>query len=129
VCGVPETVDKVKHIGKAIYLPLSIDVAEVEQYKRDKTKDRAYFGRYSKRNGLPLRDVDCIEDISRPKMLALMAEYRQVYAVGRCAIEAKCLGCEVLPFDPRYPDQELWQVLDNKDAAEMLQIELDKIDG
>ena len=58
-----------------------------------------------------------------------MAEYRRVYAVGRCAIEAKCLGCEVLPFDPRYPDPELWQVLDNKDAAAILQKELEKIDG
>lgn len=129
VCGVPETVEKVSHIGKAIYLPLSIDVAEVEQYKREKTKDIAYVGRYSKRAGLPLWKIDHVEDMSRQKLLEQMAEYKRVYAVGRCAIEAKCLGCEVLPFDPRYPDPELWQVLDNRDAADILQKELDKIDG
>ena len=129
VCGVPETVEKVSHIGKAIYLPLSIDVAEVEQYRRKQYKDVAYVGRYSKRNGLPLWNVDCLENMNRKKLLECMAEYRQVYAVGRCAVEAKCLGCEVLPFDPRYPDPELWQVLDNRDAAKILQDELDKIDG
>lgn len=129
VCGVPETVEKVQHLGKAIYLPLSIDVAEVEQYRRTQYKDIAYVGRYSKRAGLPLWKVDCIEDVSRKILLEQMAEYKRVYAVGRCAIEAKCLGCEILPFDPRYPDPELWQVLDNKDAAEILQKELDKIDG
>ena len=129
VCGVPETVEKVSHIGKAIYLPLSIDVDEVSQYRRKQYKDVAYVGRASKRNGLPLWRVDSIEDVSRKKLLEQMAEYKRVYAVGRCAIEAKCLGCEVLPFDPRYPDPELWQVLDNKDAAKILQKELDKIDG
>ena len=129
VCGVPETVEKVSHIGKAIYLPLSIDVSEVEQYRRKQYKDVAYVGRNSKRNGLPLWNVDCIEGMRRQKLLERMAEYRQVYAIGRCAIEAKCLGCEVLPFDPRYPDPELWQVLDNRDAAKILQNELDKIDG
>ena len=129
VCGVPETVEKVSHIGKAIYLPLSIDVAEVEQYKREKTKDLTYVGRYSKRAGLPLWRVDCLENMNRQTLLERMADYQRVYAVGRCAIEAKCLGCEILPFDPRYPDPELWQVLDNRDAAKILQKELDKIDG
>lgn len=128
VCGVPETVEKVSHIGKAIYLPLSIDVAEVEAYKCEKTKDTAYVGRYSKRAGLPLWGVDCIENVNRNTLLKEMAQYEKVYAVGRCAIEAKCLGCEVLPFDPRYPDPDIWQVLDNKDAAKLLQKELDKID-
>lgn len=129
VCGVPETMDKVRHLGTPIYLPLSIDVAEVEAYIKPKTKDVAYVGRYSKRNGLPLWNIDCIEDVNRHVLLDRMAEYERVYAIGRCAVEAKCLGCEVLPFDPRYPDPELWQVLDNAEAAEILQKELDKIDG
>ena len=82
-----------------------------------------------KRAGLPLWQVDHLEDMNRSKLLEAMAEYKRVYAVGRCAIEAKCLGCEILPFDPRYPDPDLWQVLDNRDAAKLLQKELDKIDG
>ena len=129
VCGVPETVDKVKHLGKAIYLPLSIDVEEVQQYQRPKTKDTAFAGRSSKRSGMLLWGVEGLEGLNRPQFLSRMAEYENIYAVGRCAIEAKALGCNVLPYDPRYPDPELWQVIDNKDAAEMLQIELDRIDG
>lgn len=129
VCGVPETMDKVRHLGTPIYLPLSIDVAEVEAYKRPKTKDIAFVGRYSKRISMPMWQIDCIENMSRDRLLAAVAEYERVYAVGRCALEARCLGCEILPYDPRYPDPELWQVLDNADAAEILQKELDKIDG
>lgn len=129
VCGVPETVDKVKHIGKAIYLPLSIDVEDVQQYMMPKTKDVAFAGRPSKKNGMALWGVECIEGLDRPKFLQAMAEHKRIYAVGRCAIEAKALGCEILPYDPRYPDPEIWQVIDNKDAAEILQAELDRIDG
>ena len=57
-----------------------------------------------------------------------MAEYEQIYAVGRTAIEAKILGCEVLPYDVRYPDPRMWKVIDNKDAAKLLQKKLDVID-
>lgn len=58
-----------------------------------------------------------------------MAEYRRVYATDRCAIEAKILGCEILPFDPKHPDPEKWEVLDNLEAAYILQKKLDLIDG
>ena len=130
VCGVPQTCRKVKHLGTPVYLPLSVDVGYVEQYKTDdKPYDVAYVGRPHKRDGLNIGDADCIEGMPRDKLLLHMAQYKQVYAVGRCAIEAKILGCEVLPFDPRYPDPSIWQVLDNKDAAVMLQDLIDGVDG
>lgn len=130
VCGVPETVDKVKHIGKAIYLPLSVDVDYVAQFRTDKTKDAAFVGRPAKRRGIELPDgVDIIEGLPREEMLEQMAQYKTVYAVGRCAIEAKVLKCRLKAYDPRYPKVSKWKVLDNKDAAKLLQEELDKIDG
>ena len=130
VCGIPETVEKVAHIGKAIYLPLSIDVENVQQYARPKTKKAAFVGRKAKRKGINLsEDIEVIEGLPRTKLLPAMAEYEEVYAVGRTAIEAKALGCRILPYDPRFPDPSRWRVLDNKDAAFMLQEELDKIDG
>lgn len=128
VCGIPETMDKVKHLGTPIYVPLSIDVAEVSKYRCEKTKDVAYAGRPSKRQG-KLWDVDHIEGVRREMMLQQMAQYRYVYAVGRSAIEARCLGCEILRYDPRYPDVSIWKVIDNSEAAQILQNELDKIDG
>lgn len=130
VCGVPETVDKVKHIGRAIYLPLSIDVDYVKQFETEKTKDAAYVGRPSKKRGTCLPDgIDYLEGMKRDDLLRAMAEYKTVYAVGRCALEAMALGCEIKPYDPRYPDVSIWKVIDNKDAAEILQKELDQIDG
>ena len=129
VCGVPDTCDKVRHLGKPIYLPLSVDVAEIEKHKKPKKKMWAYVGRRKKRayyNFLP--HIDYIEDLPRDQLLDAMAEYRYIYAVGRCAIEAKVLGCKIFTYDERYPDPDLWQVLDNHDAAKILQDKLDIID-
>ena len=130
VCGVPETCDKVKHLGKAIYLPLSIDVAEVQKYKRAKDKEVCFAGRPAKRRAADLPPgIDILEGLPRDEMLAELARYNQVYAVGRTAIEARALGCEVLPYDPRYPDVSRWQVVDNLEAAALLQAQLDEIDN
>lgn len=130
VCGVGETVNKVKHIGKAIYLPLSIDVAEVEKYKTKKTKDTAFAGRRTKSNwGTLPNGIDYLAGMPRSELLSKMAEYKNIYAVGRTAIEAKALGCKVLPYDERYPNTNRWRVIDNKEAAKILQEKLNKIDG
>lgn len=136
VCGVPETVEKIKAAGfeKAIYLPLSVDVKYVEQFRKDKkTKKIAFAGRPGKRSSkynVDLPDgIDYLEGMPRGELLRRMADYEKVYAVGRTAIEAKILGCEVLPYDPRYPDPDVWQIVDNSEAAAMLQVELDRIDG
>lgn len=129
VCGVPETRAKVEHLGKAIYLPLSVDVDYVSQFKREKTKDVAFVGRRSKKTSNLSNSIDYLMNLPRQDLLPRVAEYQKVYGVGRCAIEAKILGCEVLPYDSRYPDPSIWRILDNKDAAIILQKELEKIDG
>lgn len=134
VCGVPETCAAMSAYGRAVHLPLSVDVPYVESFRRDKDRGTAYVGRASKRMGegasiMFPRGTDHIEDMPREMLLSEMARYERVYAVGRCAIEAKVLGCEVLPYDPRFPDPSVWKVLDNRDAARMLARELEAIDG
>lgn len=127
VCGIPETVPKVEHLGRAIYLPLSINVAEVESYRKPKTKEAAFAGRPSKKKCARWSEgIDFLQNMPRERLLDRMAEYRYIYAVGRTAIEAKALGCEILPYDPRFPDPERWKVIDNLEAAKMLQEELDR---
>lgn len=132
VCGVPETMDKVKRFGHPIYLPLSIDVDYVSGFKAEHQSGTAFVGRPAKRRmpGVKLpQNIECIEGIDRADALAKMAQYKNIYAVGRSAIEARCLGCNILTYDPRYPDASIWRVIDNKDAAGMLQSILDEIDG
>ena len=130
VCGIPKSVKKVEHLGKAIYLPLSVDIAEVEKYKRRKTKEVCFAGRKPKRKMYDFpKYVDMLESMPREELLHEMAAYRNVYAVGRTAIEAKILGCNVLPYDIRFPDPSFWKVVDNMEAADMLQKKLDEIDG
>ena len=131
VCGVSETVEKVKRFGRAIYLPLSIDTEYVKQFRvEEKTKEVAFVGRRAKmRRGTFPPGIDYIHGLEREELLPRMAEYKNIFGVGRVALEAKCLGCNVLPYDDRFPDPSVWQVIDNKDAAQMLQRELDKIDG
>lgn len=127
VVGVPETASKVAHLGKTIILPLSVDVAFVEAFKSPKLKDVCYVGRGNKFANTVLR-ADPICDLPRKDMLKRLAKYERAYAVGRCAIEAKILGCEVLPYDPRFPDPSIWEIFDSKDAAKTLQKKLDEMD-
>lgn len=130
VCGIEETCEKVSHIGTPVYLPLSIDLRYISQFKTRKTKQICFAGRKSKHSGIKLpRGIDYIQGIKRQEFLKEIAKYRKVYAVGRVAIEAAALGCEILPYDPRFPDTSIWKVLDNREAAKMLQKELDRIDG
>ena len=39
------------------------------------------------------------------------------------------LGCEIGVHDPNFPDPRIWKVIDNRDAAKMLQDMLNEIDG
>lgn len=129
VCGVPETMEKVAHLGMPIYLPLSVDVDDVKRHIRPKTKDVAFVGRRSKSAGHEfLPGTEIISGMQRDDLLDVMAEYRKVYAVGRTAIEARVLGCDVLPYDDRFPDVSIWKVMDNLEAVTMLQDMLDEID-
>ena len=73
--------------------------------------------------------TDILSGMERDKLLSEMARYKKVYAVGRTAIEAHALGCEVLFYDQRFRDPSFWKVVDSKDAAFMLQTILDAYDG
>ena len=128
VCGLPETVDKVKNLGAAFYLPLSIDTEYVKQFAvPEKDKLIAFAGRVTKDMNIP-KGVPKLQGIPREKLLSEVAHFKYVYAVGRTAIEASCLGAKILPYDPRFLDPERWQVLDNKDVIPRLQTMLDAID-
>ena len=128
VVGVPETADKVKHLGKVIYLPLSIDVDYVKQFKTKHDREVAYCGRPAKFIGKKV-DGDLIGGIPREQMLKEMAHYKKIYAVGRTALEALVLGAELLPYDSRFMDVDRWKVMDSKNAAVLLQRALDMIEA
>ena len=130
VCGIPETCVRVAHLGTAVCLPLSVDTEYVRSFTREKTKDTAFVGRRFKREGIKFPDgTDFIEGLPRDELLEKMSSYRRIYAVGRTAVEAKVLDCEILPYDSRFPDPGLWKPIDNRDAAARLQYILDSIDG
>ena len=119
----------------AIFLPLSVDVAYVEHFKTEKTKEACYAGN---RWAFKVPDIAKYvpagvdfppDNLPREELLKFIAPYKICYAIGRCAIEARVLGCKIKKCDSRYPDPRIWKVLDNKDAVPILQKELDKIDG
>ena len=127
VCSERDDMPKLEHLGTPIYLPLSVDVEYVKQFRKDvKTKEIAFFGRMERvkeiADQLP-KGIEYVSGMKRERMLRKMAEYKTVYALDRVAIEAQILGCKVLP----YPDR--WKVIDSLEAVPMLQKELDKIDG
>lgn len=133
VCGMPHTAENLRFYGKTIYLPISVDVKEVDKYKvKEKTKDKAYAGRRAKLNYFNNRvpsNIDILSGMTQNRLLKEMAKYKTIYASGRTAIQAKILGCEVLPQESNYPDSSIWKVIDNRDSAKELQRLLDEIDG
>lgn len=129
VCSIESTRDYCKKFGESILLPLSVDVDYVKQFKCEKTRDAAYCGnlwKFKHKDFLELvkPGTHILTDIPREQMLQEMAKYKSVYAVGRCAIEARVLGCDILYCDSRYPDPSIWKIYDNKDAAENLNAQL-----
>lgn len=134
VCSLPHTAENMRFFSeKVIYLPLSVNVESVKKYKvQKKTKEAAYAGRKLKLSYMNNRvpsDVDILSGMPQSKLLKEMAKYKTIYASGRTAIQAKVLGCEVLPHETNFPDSSVWKVLDNKDAADILQHKLNIIDG
>lgn len=136
VCSVKQTYEwaQKRPNGHAIFLPLSIDVEYVEQFRTKKTKQACYAGNKwtfklpDLKKYIP-EGVDFPpENLPREELLKFIAPYKECYAVGRTAIEARCLGAEIKICDSRYLEPSVWQVIDNKEAAEMLQEELDIID-
>ena len=128
VCSQPGTYEEMKKYGWSVLLPLSIDVDYVKKFKQiARDIERAYVGRKEKLKVELPDDTVFISDIPRENLLSEMGRCEKVYAVGRCAIEAKVLGVKVLPYDIRYPDPDCWQIWDNKEAAKALQKILDMI--
>lgn len=133
VCSMQSTLEKIKEIlpqHKAIFLPMSIDVGYVMQFKAKRKHGKCYAGRLDKleNEGVKIPKLcKILGDMPREDLLKQMAKFKKVYASERTAIEARALGCEIGVYDPRYQDLEQWQVIDNSEAAVMLQDELDKI--
>lgn len=137
VCSTLPTYEWAKTVKGAhpVFLPLSIDIEEVQKHKAKKTKKACYAGnrwafkRADENKNIP-EGVDFPPpNLPREEMLEFIAPYREIYAIGRCALEGLALGCKIKPFYHVYPDPNYWKLLDNKDAAKLLQEALDQIDG
>ena len=132
VCGLESTAYEMrKKFNHVLHVPLSIDIADVKKHARSKHwREYAFCGRYSKvadyRDKLEA-GTKIISGRDRNEMLDEMATYKYIYGVGRVALEAMALGCKVLPYDPRFPDPMFWELIDNKDAAKILQRKLNRI--
>lgn len=131
VCSQKSTMRLMENLGKTLYLPLSIDLDYIKSF-RCSTKDRqcCYAGRRGKcgMDSLP-KQIDYLYDISHEELLSRMAHYLYVYAVGLTALEAKALGCNVLPYDQRFPDPSVWIVRDIKQMIPEFQKALDNLEN
>lgn len=132
VCSSKYTMDSVKFSGRTILLPMSIDTEYVKQFRvPEKTKDTCFYGNKwvldNTRNDL-VDDTDFITGVEREKALKKVAKYEWCYAIDRCAQEVITLGCRLAELDVRYGCDNYETVLDNRDAAKILQEELDKLE-
>lgn len=114
----------------SILIPLSIDVEYVKQFKpKRKTKKVCYYGRLEKcpKSLMENNDVIKLGDGERDKLLKELGKFKTVYAIGRCALEALALGCDVLSHEGEYEGVE-FTLLDNKEVVPELQRLLNEID-
>ena len=119
-----------KFFGTPIFLPLSLKVDNVKRYRvKEKTKEMAFAGRKLKINNRIPSKCDILTDMPQTQLIKEMAKYQKIYAVGRTAIQAKILGCEIGVYDNMYPDPKFWKIVDVSDATKMLQNSLNEIDG
>ena len=131
VCSHPIVVNNlIKKFPKfhIIYLPLSIDVEYVKQFRvKRKSKKEAYFGRIDKcpKEILENDKIDKIYGSNREELLKQVAKYKTIYANGRCAIEAKTLGCNII--NPYHEIREV-NIIDNKQVIAELQRLINEID-
>ena len=131
VCSSQYTADCVAYSGKTIVLPMSIDTEYVKQFRTKKTKGTCFVGNAWVRNNIVgniPHGVRFFSSMPRTKLLRAVAPYRKAFAIDRCAQEVQVLGCELLDLETSYRCDS-FKVLDNRDAAKILQAELDKIDG
>ena len=135
VCSSKYTRKSVIYSGHTVLLPMSIDTEYVKQFRvKEKTKDTCFVGNPWVKDNMTdpsvliAGKVDFFSAMPREQMLKEVAQYRRAYAIDRCAQEVQVLGCELLPIETRYGCDST-DVLDNRDAAKILQEELNKIDG
>lgn len=131
VCSSEYTAKSVAYSGHIILLPMSIDTEYVKQFRTEKTKDICFVGNEwvmcNTFSEIP-DNVDFFSSMPREELLKEVAKYKRAYAIDRCAQEVQVLGCELLPIKTSY-HCDSFEVLDNRDAAKLLQQELDKIGG
>lgn len=131
VCSSQYTADSVKYSGKTILLPMSIDTKYVKRFRTEKTREICFVGNVWVRNNARKKitgNVDFFSALPREELLEELAKYKAAYCIDRCKLEALTLNCKVLPLDVRYGCDDVDKVLDNRDAAKILQKELNKID-
>ena len=134
VCSSDYTRKSVIYSGHTVLLPMSIDTEYVKQFRTKKTKDTCFAGNpwvkdnMTNPSVLDTSKVDFFSAMPREELLKEVAQYRRCIAIDRCAQEVQVLGCELLPIETRYGCGST-DVLDNRDAAKILQKELNKIDG
>lgn len=138
VCSSDYTRKSVIYWGKTIYLPMSIDTEYVKQFRvPKKTKGTCFVGNVWVKNNIRSMTypsvcipgkVDYFSSLPREKLLKKVAQYQYCFAIDRCAQECQVLGCKLLDLEVNYGCDSR-EVLDNRDAAKMLQQILNTIEG
>ena len=124
-----------RHLGKVVHLPLSVDTVEIAKHRVERKDQYAcYYGnpwgfKRQEIHELVPPEVHRFGTMPREKAWDVIAHYQYCYAIGLCALEAQQLGCKLRQSRYRYPNPaRSFPVLDCRDAAKMLQKALDLID-
>lgn len=133
ISNVRKSADDVLQFGHSIYMPPCVSVKEVRQFKKGikKDQDSCFAGNpweaYREEiERLVPAWVHRFGTMPREELLPIVAHYRNCYAIGCTAAEARALGCNILKRSDKY-DPEDFPLLDVSDAVKCIEKALDII--
>lgn len=127
ISNVRKSADAVLQFGHSIYLPPCVSVKEVRKFGKGIKKDqdscfagnpwRAYKDEIDR---LVPAWVHRFGTMPREELLPIVAHYKNCYAIGCTAAEARALGCNIMKRSDEY-DPEDFPLIDVADAVKCIE--------
>lgn len=133
ICNTRDSAEAVSKYSYSIFLPTCVEIEEVRQFGKGvkKDQDACFAG-----NPWPaLRDeieqfvppwVHRFGPMPREQFLPILAHYKNVYAIGVTAVEARALGCNILKRRAKFEPED-FPLFDCKDAVKCIEHALDLV--
>lgn len=133
ISNIRRAAEEVSQYSYSIYMPPCIDIKEVRSFGKGikKDQDTCFAGNPWPKYRTEIDKyvpawVHRFGPMPREEFLPILAHYKNAYAIGVTAAEARALGCNILKRSDEF-DPEDFPLIDCKDAAKCIEHALDLV--